>query len=175
MIAARHCSKPGCSRPAVATLTYDYSNSTVVLGPLASVAEPHAYDMCEEHANHLTAPQGWQVVRLQTQFEPAPPSPDDLMALADAVREAARRSVAPPQGSRRRISESSSPLDSAPAYVRRRSNFHVVTGLEKSAGQERGDSGPSGVRRDNATAGGSHVATQSDPLTPEFGPFTPKK
>ncbi|QWW20299.1 DUF3499 domain-containing protein [Schaalia sp. 19OD2882] len=89
MIAARHCSKPGCSRSAVATLTYDYGASTAVLGPLATTAEPHTYDLCEVHAQTLTAPKGWQVVRLTTNFEPAPPSPDDLMALVDAVRRAA--------------------------------------------------------------------------------------
>jgi len=77
--------------PAVATLTYDYSDSTAVLGPLSTTAEPHAYDLCERHALTLTVPRGWQVVRLTTQFEPAPPSPDDLSALADAVREAAHR------------------------------------------------------------------------------------
>lgn len=77
--------------PAVATLTYDYSDSTAVLGPLSTTAEPHAYDLCERHAMTLTVPRGWQVVRLTTQFEPAPPSPDDLSALADAVREAANR------------------------------------------------------------------------------------
>lgn len=72
----------------MATLTYDYSDSTVVLGPLSTAAEPHAYDLCEVHAQRLTVPRGWQVVRLTTEFEPAPPSYDDLSALADAVREA---------------------------------------------------------------------------------------
>lgn len=89
MISARHCSKPGCQRPAVATLTYDYQDSTVVLGPLAGVAEPNAYDLCDTHAEHLTAPKGWQIVRLVTTFEAAPPSSDDLLALVDAVRRAA--------------------------------------------------------------------------------------
>ncbi|QPK81725.1 DUF3499 domain-containing protein [Schaalia sp. ZJ405] len=89
MIAARQCSKPACSRSAVATLTYDYQDSTVVLGPLATVAEPNSYDLCADHAQRLTAPRGWQVVRLATSFEPAPPSGDDLLALVDAVRQAA--------------------------------------------------------------------------------------
>jgi Protein of unknown function (DUF3499) len=68
----------------VATLTYVYSDSTAVLGPLATYAEPHCYDLCSQHAERLTAPRGWEVVRL------AGPSHDDLLALADAVREAAR-------------------------------------------------------------------------------------
>lgn len=59
-----------------------------MLGPLSTAAEPHAYDLCERHAQSLTVPRGWQVVRLVTEFEPAPPSQDDLSALADAVREA---------------------------------------------------------------------------------------
>ncbi|MCD4549734.1 MULTISPECIES: DUF3499 domain-containing protein [unclassified Schaalia] len=90
MISVRHCSKPGCTRQSVATLTYDYHESTAVLGPLATAAEPHTYDLCELHAEHLTVPRGWQVVRLHTTFEPAEPSEDDLMALVNAVRQAAQ-------------------------------------------------------------------------------------
>lgn len=74
----------------MATLTYVYSDQTAVLGPLATHAEPHTYDLCADHAERLTVPRGWDVVRLATEFEPAPPSPDDLVALADAVREASR-------------------------------------------------------------------------------------
>jgi len=44
-----------------------------------------------EHAERLTAPRGWEVVRLTPEFAAAPPSQDDLLALADAVREAGRR------------------------------------------------------------------------------------
>ena len=74
----------------MATLTYVYSDSTAVVGPLAAFAEPHSYDMCEEHALRLTVPRGWEVVRHAGEF-PAPiPHADDLEALADAVREAAR-------------------------------------------------------------------------------------
>jgi hypothetical protein len=78
----------------VATLTYVYADSTAVLGPLAQLAEPHSYDLCAEHADRLTAPRGWEVVRLTTQLEDAGPTPDDLSALAEAVREAGR--VRPP-------------------------------------------------------------------------------
>ena len=48
----------------MATLTYVYADSTAVLGPLASYPEPHCYDLCLEHAEGLTAPRGWQVMRL---------------------------------------------------------------------------------------------------------------
>ncbi len=86
----RRCMRTGCSRSAVATLTYIYSDSTAVVGPLASFAEPHSYDLCEEHALGFTVPRGWTVMRHEGEF-PAPiQHADDLEALADAVREAAR-------------------------------------------------------------------------------------
>ena len=79
----------GCPRPAVATLTYAYADLTAVVGPLAA-SEPHSYDLCEEHAVRLTVPRGWEVLRHVGEF-PAPiPHGDDLEALAEAVREAAR-------------------------------------------------------------------------------------
>ncbi len=87
---SRHCSKTGCTGPAVATLTYVYRDSTVVLGPLATYAEPHTYDLCAQHADRMTVPRGWDVVRLGGVYVPPPPTPDDLLALADAVREAGR-------------------------------------------------------------------------------------
>lgn len=61
-----------------------------MVGPLAAFAEPHSYDLCEQHARGLTAPRGWDLVRHDGEFEPPPPTTDDLVALADAVREAAR-------------------------------------------------------------------------------------
>ena len=88
-VRVRLCSKPGCTRGAVATLTYDYQDQTAVLGPLAMSVEPHTYDLCEVHAESLTVPRGWQVVRLQTHFEPAPPSGEDLLALVEAIRDVA--------------------------------------------------------------------------------------
>ncbi len=66
-----------------------YSDSTAVLGPLATVAEPHCYDLCAVHSQRLTAPRGWEVVRLAPQENQYQRSDDDLLALADAVREAA--------------------------------------------------------------------------------------
>jgi len=75
---------------AVATLTYVYADSTAVLGPLATYAEPHSYDLCEGHAERLSAPIGWEVVRLAPDPDACGPSRYDLEALADAVRDAAR-------------------------------------------------------------------------------------
>jgi hypothetical protein len=87
---ARRCSRTACGRPAIATLTYVYADQTAVLGPLATYAEPHAYDLCEAHSERLSAPRGWEVLRLAADPAAQGPSSDDLLALADAVREAAR-------------------------------------------------------------------------------------
>ncbi|WP_146903872.1 DUF3499 domain-containing protein [Cellulomonas aerilata] len=98
MRSVRQCSRTACDSGAVATLTYVYSDQTAVLGPLANHAEPHSYDLCAEHAERLTAPRGWEVVRLTPDFVQSGPSHDDLLALADAVREAGRprhRAAAP--------------------------------------------------------------------------------
>ena len=63
MTTMRPCSRTGCQNQAVATLTYVYADSMAVLGPLSQKAEPHSYDLCERHAERLSAPQGWQIVR----------------------------------------------------------------------------------------------------------------
>lgn len=89
----RLCSRTACKSPAVATLTYVHADQTAVLGPLATFAEPHTYDLCADHTTRLTAPRGWNVVRLAIDLSEPEPSPDDLLALADAVRAAAE----PPQ------------------------------------------------------------------------------
>ena len=90
MSLARRCSRTPCGRPAVATLTYVYADKTAVLGPLATYAEPHAYDLCDLHSERLSAPRGWEVLRLSLEQASPGPSEDDLLALANAVREAAR-------------------------------------------------------------------------------------
>jgi hypothetical protein len=90
----RRCSRTACGRAAIATLTYVYADSTAVVGPLATYAEPHSYDLCEVHAARLTAPKGWEVVRLDADAVGFTPSTDDLEALANAVREAARPTAA---------------------------------------------------------------------------------
>ncbi len=86
----------------MATLTYVYADSTAVLGPLATYAEPHTYDLCAAHAERLTVPRGWEVVRLTLPDAAPEHNSDDLLALADAVREAAAEPTveAPPVGPR---------------------------------------------------------------------------
>ena len=64
----RRCSKVSCELTAQHTLTYVYADQEVVIGPLAQQAEPHSYDLCAPHAQSLTAPQGWQVVRYRPEL-----------------------------------------------------------------------------------------------------------
>ena len=96
MSLARRCSRTPCGRQAINTLTYVYADQTAVLGPLSTFAEPHAYDLCELHSERLSAPRGWEVLRLAPDRATQGPSEDDLLALADAVREAGRP-VPPPR------------------------------------------------------------------------------
>jgi hypothetical protein len=86
----RTCSRASCRSSASKTLTYIYAESTAVLGPLATFAEPHAYDLCLQHSLTLTVPNGWNFIKQEPQGESAGPSDDDLMAIADAVREVAQ-------------------------------------------------------------------------------------
>ncbi len=70
-------------------MTYDQADGMVVMGPLAVRPTPHAYDLCAQHVERFTAPVGWQLIRLHTQFDPAPPAVSDIEALVDTVRTAA--------------------------------------------------------------------------------------
>ncbi|WP_394941486.1 DUF3499 domain-containing protein [Psychromicrobium sp. YIM B11713] len=128
----RQCSRSGCQRSAVATLTYVYADSTVVLGPLATYAEPHSYDLCALHAERLTAPRGWEVLRLALPDTPPPPNPDDLLALADAVREAAAApedegpSAGIAQRGIRTPLESPTERGGAPSHASRRGHLRIL-------------------------------------------------
>ena len=90
----RVCSRVSCRAAASMTLTYIYADSTAVLGPLATFSEPHSYDLCDKHSARLTVPNGWNVIRQSADVDSAGPSDDDLMAIADAVREVAQASFA---------------------------------------------------------------------------------
>jgi hypothetical protein len=94
-----------------------YADQTAVLGPLATYAEPHAYDLCELHSERLSAPRGWEVLRLAPDPAAQGPSSDDLLALADAVREAGR--PAPPP----RVT----PADETGRETTRRGHLRVLT------------------------------------------------
>lgn len=79
------------------TLTYVYRDSTAVLGPLAAYVEPHCYDLCAAHADRMTAPVGWEVVRLPSPAadQAEEPAVDDLEALANAVMQVAAPAAVP--------------------------------------------------------------------------------
>lgn len=104
-------------------MTYVYSDMTAVVGPLAVYAEPHAYDLCEVHSQRLSAPRGWEVMRLAVDDRPGP-STDDLLALADAVREAA----APRPAAAGPCAEPGSPPAAEPRGGARRGHLQAVRG-----------------------------------------------
>lgn len=84
----------------MATLTYAYGDSTAVLGPLALRAEPGTYDLCADHGARVSTPRGWELIRLPLDEEAPGPDHDDLLALADAVREVGHTWDAAPAQSR---------------------------------------------------------------------------
>ena len=72
---------------AVATLTYAYSDRAAVVGPLALRHEPGSHDLCRDHCAGLSTPRGWELIRLPREEGGPVHTADDLLALADAVRE----------------------------------------------------------------------------------------
>lgn len=87
-VGLRRCSKSGCVRTAVATLSYNYGEQVATLAPLQQFREPHNYELCAEHSERLTVPRGWQVVTEELSREPIFHE-DDFSAIADAVRDVA--------------------------------------------------------------------------------------
>jgi hypothetical protein len=104
------------------TLTYIYADSTAVLGPLATFSEPHSYDLCEAHGKRLTVPNGWNVIKEESSQLNSGPSEDDLMAIADAVREVANLNMAPVNSSESTSSNSSN----SEAQIGRRGHLRAV-------------------------------------------------
>ena len=92
-ISGRKCTRPGCASAATRTLTYVYSDSTAVLGPLATFAEPHTYDLCVEHSDRLTVPQGWNVIKHNPDAYSMEPSPEDILAIAEAIRQSGNSDI----------------------------------------------------------------------------------
>ena len=118
MSLTRRCSRTACGRPAVSTLTYVYADQTAVLGPLATYAEPHAYDLCDVHSERLSAPRGWEVLRLAP--DPRAGGPDQRRP----ARAGRRRPRGGPPGPGRR------PAPRAPESgreVARRGHLRVLT------------------------------------------------
>ncbi len=113
----RACSRVGCRSIATMTLTYIYAESTAVVGLLATYSEPHAYDLCASHGERLKVPHGWNVIKQELTGNEPGPSDDDLMAIADAVREVAKRTEETP-------TESSE--DNSHASIGRRGHLRAV-------------------------------------------------
>ena len=60
----------------------------MVVGPLATFAEPHCYDLCAAHSARMVPPRGWELVTLETDPLSLLPSTAELDALAAVVRQA---------------------------------------------------------------------------------------
>lgn len=89
-VVGRRCTRSGCLSNAVMTLTYVYADSSAVLAPLSTFVEPHAYDLCEQHSEKLTVPKGWSVVQNGTSTPAAKQSAQDILAIAEAIRQVAK-------------------------------------------------------------------------------------
>ncbi|WP_430592383.1 DUF3499 family protein [Humidisolicoccus flavus] len=60
----RPCTKATCRHFAERTLTYDYGARLVVIGPLAPERNG-GYDLCSVHADRISTPKDWQIIRHQ--------------------------------------------------------------------------------------------------------------
>ena len=87
----RLCCRPGCGRPAAATLVYSHAEETVIVGPLSLDDNPHSWDLCARHSAQFRPPEGWTVIR----DEPNVDDVDDMTALLDSVND--------PQGGNHRV------------------------------------------------------------------------
>lgn len=76
-------------------MTYIYADSTAVLGPLSTFVEPHAYDLCSSHSEKLTVPMGWTVIQHKLEVDIDAPSTEDVMAIAEAIRQTAKLELNP--------------------------------------------------------------------------------
>lgn len=154
----RQCCRPGCARPAVATLTFVYAESTAVIGPLASTDEPHSWDLCDDHARRITVPRGWEMLRSERGFS-APVAEDyELTALAEAVREVSGGHTVTPGD---RWTESLDGLDEVSTAPRRSDRFAA------RAGEQHGDEAARFGVRSGAVDGGRSAGRHS--TTPRPG------
>ncbi len=58
---ARLCARVGCGRDAAATLTADYGDRMMAVGPLSPERTPPALDLCVWHRDALRPPEGWTI------------------------------------------------------------------------------------------------------------------
>ena len=60
---ARLCARVGCGAAATHTLTADYTDRLMAVGPLSPERTPPALDLCVRHCEALTPPEGWLLLR----------------------------------------------------------------------------------------------------------------
>lgn len=113
-------------------MTYGYDDATAVLGPLAPIHDPSALDLCVDHAQTVTVPRGWSLIRLADHFEPTQPSTSDLMALADAIRNTSTHDLPEARPAAREVRRPLDDVDIArarnahPARAQRRPKLSIV-------------------------------------------------
>jgi hypothetical protein len=56
----RVCGKQGCGAPAAATAALRYRERVLWLGDLVPQRDPNLLDLCEAHADSITAPYRWR-------------------------------------------------------------------------------------------------------------------
>lgn len=62
----RLCSRPTCRNYADRTLTYDYDDRMMAIGPLLDARQEGGYDLCDVHAGRIQPPAGWTIVQHRT-------------------------------------------------------------------------------------------------------------
>lgn len=62
---ARLCARVACGGAAVATLTSDYEDRVMAVGPLSPDPVPQAHDLCARHRDALSPPRGWSILRYE--------------------------------------------------------------------------------------------------------------
>lgn len=82
----RVCSRPGCSAPAAVTFAFEPEALTVWVGDLAEDASGPGHDLCVEHGDRLSAPQGWTTNDVRGE----PPAPPPLEAQSPMLARAFR-------------------------------------------------------------------------------------
>lgn len=58
----RPCHHSACSGKASASLSFRYDSRQVWLLDLPAERDPARYELCEQHADRLTVPRGWERV-----------------------------------------------------------------------------------------------------------------
>lgn len=58
----RQCARVGCDAPAGYTLTADYAERMVAVGPLSPERNPPALDLCARHREAIAPPDGWSLI-----------------------------------------------------------------------------------------------------------------